>query len=873
MNDKKNLTPAKNEYYPLLDTIFEHLPVGITLYDRNGALVKANCVALAGMGVENEHDIQGICLFDNPNVDEQLKKRILSGENIHTEVKYDFDLARPFFPSGVSGIKYLDVYISVFPDKTEEAVKYIVTTQDITGQVLADEKLHENKRKTEMMIRASDAMLWEFDVQTRQFSYDGGPLNEFNWHTPFSRKDFMAAVHPDDQSLVRGTLQKMVKGEDISYVKDIAMQPSTQSDWQYYTISSQPFEKDAEGKVIRYAGIFKNNTRLYKKQLFREKILDSIPVAILIKDVQDKFQYVFCNKESTHLFGATKNHTVHEIMDAKLCRKIIKIDQEILRTGKPFYGQERVALKDGRVYDTIVQKSVIEDEGKRFLLNIYWDVSSQKDMERQFRNFSFSLNAMNAYTWYYDVHKDILKTGKGAEKFGSKLSSWHNLDSFIGCMHPDDREYTHKVLQNMGRQDRGDFVLEYRIDLEGDGHYTWWECRGTVEIIRDGEHKYHFLFGMDINVETRKKTELLLLERDKELSALIRQNELILNNSNSGLAYITCDYVVQWENISTCSTSVSLETYKTGEVCYKSAHNRTSPCANCVMQRAMISGQMEQAKFTLQNNRSIEVFATPVFNDRKEMEGVVIRVDDITERQYMIAELEKAKLAAEESNRLKSAFLANMSHEIRTPLNAIVGFSELLKDTDNRDEKENYIHIIDTNKDLLLKLINDILDLSKIEAGSIDLKNEKFDLADYFNELFLFMQRRTPNPDVTFLVHNPYPYCMVTLDKHRLTQIITNFVTNAVKYTPAGTIVMGYETVEEGIRIYVSDTGIGIAENQKQKVFRRFEKLNEFAQGTGLGLSICKAIANAYGGSVGFDSKLGEGSTFWAILPCEVDKE
>ena len=367
----------------------------------------------------------------------------------------------------------------------------------------------------------------------------------------------------------------------------------------------------------------------------------------------------------------------------------------------------------------------------------------------------------------------------------------------------------------------------------------------------------------------RSKKELL--ESEQRMIHLIRQNELVLNNINSGLAYIANDYIVQWENISLCSKSLSYEAYKKGEPCYLTAHNRTTPCENCVMQRARRSGQVESILFNLDNKHVIEVFATPIFNEQGDVDGVVIRVDDVTERQHMIGELEKARSRAEQSDKLKSAFLANMSHEIRTPLNAIVGFSDLLMVTEDQEEKEEFIQIINANNELLLKLINDILDLSKIEAGSVELKYEDFDLAVYFNELAASMHRRVVNPQVRLVPVNPYETCTVRLDKNRLAQILTNFVTNAIKYTSKGTIEMGYEKIDENIRLYVRDTVIGIPEDKKDKVFHRFEKLDEFAQGTGLGLSICKAIVEACRGEIGFESEFDKGSLFWAVLPCQFE--
>jgi hypothetical protein len=214
-----------------------------------------------------------------------------------------------------------------------------------------------------------------------------------------------------------------------------------------------------------------------------------------------------------------------------------------------------------------------------------------------------------------------------------------------------------------------------------------------------------------------------------------------------------------------------------------------------------------------------------------------------------------------------------MSHEIRTPLNAIVGFSNLLVETNDPDEKEEYTRIINNNNELLLKLISDILDLSKIESGSVKLKYEDFDLSGYFDELAVSMKQRITNPDVNLVIVNRYDKCLVCLDKNRVAQILTNYMINAIKYTVKGTIEMGYDATKSGIYFYVKDSGIGILDEKKNRVFHRFEKLDEFAQGTGLGLSICKAIAEAMGGKVGFESTYGKGSLFWASLPCETKSE
>lgn len=244
---------------------------------------------------------------------------------------------------------------------------------------------------------------------------------------------------------------------------------------------------------------------------------------------------------------------------------------------------------------------------------------------------------------------------------------------------------------------------------------------------------------------------------------------------------------------------------------------------------------------------------------------------DITEDIIYQLNLISAKNKAEEADKLKSTFLANMSHEIRTPLNAIVGFSQLLSEAHEVEEKTEFRQLIETNTDILLKLIGDILDLSKIEAGSIDINRQGLNLVLLCDELYQSFQQRIKNPNVTLKLINPYAKCIARFDKHRFIQIFTNFVTNAIKYTPQGEIVMGYECTPGRVRLYVKDTGIGIPEEKKKRIFSRFEKLDNFAQGTGLGLSICKAIADATKGEIGFNSEVNVGSEFWYIGYTDVE--
>lgn len=463
--------------------------------------------------------------------------------------------------------------------------------------------------------------------------------------------------------------------------------------------------------------------------------------------------------------------------------------------------------------------------------------------------------------------------GTTLKMFGVTMKDIYNINIF------DDPNITaeDKVLLKQGLN--VSFETDYDFDLCENFYET--PIKGIkkyfvtkVTIMRDpeGNRQGYLLACEDITVKKAQEREII--ESYKKIKATQKELSLALNagklsswnyNIKEGLF---CKFDVHIENIEKRSL----------QSIYESIHPDDRNKFMALLEAVAHKQKLPENRIilrVLENNATDYSYSSFTYSAVEDEAGNVVVITfiqrDITENIIYQQNLITAKNKAEEADKLKSTFLANMSHEIRTPLNAIVGFSELLTETDDAEEKFEYKQLIETNSEILLKLIGDILDLSKIEVGSIDINRQKLNLCQLCDELYRSFQQRIKNPKVTLKLINPYTKCVANFDKYRFMQIFTNFATNAIKYTPQGEIVMGYECMPGQVRIYVKDSGIGIPEEKKKRIFSRFEKLDTFAQGTGLGLSICKAIADATGGEVGFKSKANIGSEFWYIGYTDVE--
>lgn len=384
---------------------------------------------------------------------------------------------------------------------------------------------------------------------------------------------------------------------------------------------------------------------------------------------------------------------------------------------------------------------------------------------------------------------------------------------------------------------------------------------------------------------------LFVFFREKGRKKLIQQrfvNQAVLENVHAFVLFIDPGFEVLMTNYYTRTGTVKKpKEKKVGDLLHcrnalaaEGGCGTHQLCASCPVRNAISQAFLDEKSFvdievglTLQVSDGLfadyDTEVSGIYMAVEDGDYMVLTIHDLTRQKRAEQALLEAKEKAEQADCSKSAFLANMSHEIRTPLNAIVGFSELLVTAATDEERTQYLEILRMNNDLLLQLVNDILDLSKIEAGTLEFFYSDVDINQLMSELEQLFRMKVKEvgsqTQITWV--RSAASCTVYTDKNRIAQVISNFMSNAIKFTSQGSICLGYEPRGTELYFYVTDTGTGIQEDKLATVFERFVKLERGKNGTGLGLSICQTIVKKLGGDIGVKSVYGSGSTFWFTIP------
>lgn len=603
---------------------------------------------------------------------------------------------------------------------------------------------------------------------------------------------------------------------------------------------------------------------IFKWKNFLQSVIDHLPVGIFVKDASDNFKYIYYNRRICDFYGnipetfLEKND--YETRDP-LAKEYRREDEEVLKSDKPITYERTITDLQGNLKFGITTKtSLVNNDGSRYIIAILVDMTQTRKNERELKNIrnelAIALDAGSMSAWIYNVDKRLFSSLYKETVAHSGLS----YEEVCRILHPEDKDRYEAFMEDLvaGRFEKKKEILRFFRE----GRYDWYETHAIgIRDMKTGQ--IYQVVGTEKNI-----TEELEMQRRLEESKF--KTDLVIKSNGIKL----WDYDVKTGVFSSSLESSFMYRPLSREEFFSQIYPEDIPLAENAINE-MIGNKMKTLNIQIRLKlwqigwRWMDIHAVAFQWDEKgELTQITGLCQDITERKQVTEELVKLRDKAEEANRLKTAFLANMSHEIRTPLNAIVGFSNLIAHTGDPEEREEYSRIIETNNELLLQLVNDILDLSKIEAGQLDFVYSEVDLNAVFKDIEHMYHSRLKE-GVRLVCEIPDGEWMIYSEKNRLTQVISNFLSNAAKFTSEGKIVMGFEPISQGLRFYVKDTGKGIAPENVPHVFERFTKFDSFVQGTGLGLSICHMIVKRLGGEIGVDSKLGEGTVFWFTLPVE----
>ena len=633
---------------------------------------------------------------------------------------------------------------------------------------------------------------------------------------------------------------------------------------------------------------------------FFTEVLENLAIPVSVKSM-DTERYVYWSKKAEQ-FGRTAEEmidgTEELFMPKNKALQAQQIDRDMLQgKEKQYQGVEKYTLRDGKEHTFVVTRTLFSFGDEKLILNSALDISELKETQssllhtkdelaRKNMSLSSALSLAKVIPWGCDVEKDVFYCDYDAyHPDHAPEPDGHGcyvvpMERYFAGVHPDYRQEAIRMIAELKEGKRTEFHETYMVHWFNEREWEWVQVQCSVSR-RGVGGKPVSLIGSAQRITEQKETELALLKAKEELnvknatlSSVLGIAHVIPWSGDLKTGVFSCDYN-DYHHEEATEPDAKGEYALTFDRFFSRIHpdyreHAIEQFADLIAGR--ISEFHEVYPIHWYNDHEYEWLETqssiPKYEINGDLRQLIGSARVITAQKQMEESLRIAKEEAERSNTLKSAFLANMSHEIRTPLNAIVGFSELLADAQDEEEKKEYLNIIKNSNALLLQLVGDILDLSKIEAGTLEFSFADHDLSEIMEELDRTARMKISDPAIEVACKERMPGCTIHTDRGRLSQVMHNFINNAAKFTGQGHIHFGYRKLpDDSWYFYVEDTGCGIPSDKIDNIFGRFVKLDAKAKGTGLGLAISKSIIERLGGEIGVTSVNGEGSTFWFRLP------
>ena len=646
----------------------------------------------------------------------------------------------------------------------------------------------------------------------------------------------------------------------------------------YHDWSNEDFQWFSSlGNIINICiELRKTKDKVIREQTFLNNLFHFMPMGYIrmsiIRDENNKpcdYRVTDANEVSSTFFGHPLDSYIGSLASEKHPDYLQKLNflEEILDSNS--YREKDEYFPRTERYTHWVIYSPGKDEIVGLFLDSTGSVQANRALDRSEKLFQNIFANIPAGVEIYDKDGYLIDlNNKDLEIFGVV-----NKSDVIGVNFFDNPNVPQGIRDRVRNEDLVDFRLNYSFEQAG-GYYETSRCN-VIELYAKVSKLYdnegNFSGYILISIDNTERIDAMNRIRDFENFFLMISDYAKVGYAKLNLLNRKGYAIKQWyKNLGEEEDALLDEVVGVYTQMHPEDRKRFLDFYDEVRdgKRRHFQGEMRIRRPGTKNEWnwvSSNVMVTNYKPEENEIEIIGINYD-ITELKETEAELIQARDKAEMMDRLKSAFLANMSHEIRTPLNAIVGFSDLLVETEELAERQEYIKIVRENNDLLLQLISDILDLSKIEAGTFEFTNGDVDVYLLCEDIVRSMRMKAKE-EVELVLDNHLPVCHVISDRNRIHQVISNFVNNAMKFTSEGSIHVGYKLKDGELEFYVEDTGIGIEKEQLPHIFERFVKLNTFVHGTGLGLSICQSIVEQLGGRIGVDSEKGKGSRFWFTIP------
>ncbi len=634
-----------------------------------------------------------------------------------------------------------------------------------------------------------------------------------------------------------------------------------------------------------------------------------------LKEAEEKFKAIFeTSPDATFLVNRTTgiivdaNHAAEKLFETKLDNIIGHHQSQLHPTHQNKKAKQTFKYKSkyenepappveidiitaqNNIKNVEIRGEIVKIKDEEYVLGTFRDITERKKTEENLlKNKTIleeaeKLSNIGSYEW--DIPKNELTLSEGWQKIHGINKNKLNIDMLMSIAHPDDRMRIEKAFED-ALNNIAPYDLEHRIIRQSDNETRHIRARGRV--IFDENGKPSKMYGSVEDITERKKAEQSLKESEEK-------HRFLFENMTQGVVYHQSNGEIFYANPSAVNilglTFDQLYGKKSFDPRWKTIHEDGSD----------FRGENHPAMISLKTGKAVYNKKMGVFNPQKndyswininsipKFKGnqtkpyqVVATFEDITKREQTKKELRKAKEKAEESDRLKSAFLANMSHEIRTPMNGIMGFSQMLQEKEfSKEKRDNFLDIIHSRTHHLLNIINDLVDVSRIEANQLTLNFQQFCLNDVLKELYRVYKNQLNTGEKSHIelkvnASLDHDNSFIYSDLSRFRQIMDNLLNNAIKFTPEGSIEFGYELTPEGrLLFYVKDTGIGIPGNEQENIFERFRQsevtTSRRYDGTGLGLTISRNLVELMGGKMWIDSTEGEGSVFYFTLPYETQQ-